>query len=69
MCPIQTDDPEWILPFEALEIGQSFFIPTLKTAKMLFVIEKRARIARVKVKCFTSVKDGHMGVRVWRIRD
>ena len=33
------DEPEWIFPFEAMEVGQSFFVPTLKPSPMLYAIE------------------------------
>lgn len=47
--------------------GDSFFVPTLKPLEMLYVIDSRAKSAKVKVKSFPASKDGHLGVRVWRI--
>ncbi len=61
-------EPEWLLPFESLDIGHSFFIPTLRLAETTYIIDTRAKEARVKVKIHTTVKDGYLGVRVWRIR-
>jgi hypothetical protein len=60
-------EPEWIFPFEGMSVGESFFIPTLKIPEMLYVIDCRAKVAKVKVKAYASSKDGHLGVRVWRI--
>jgi hypothetical protein len=60
-------EPEWIFPFDGMNIGDSFFIPTLRPAEMLFVIENRAKVARVKVKAYPSSKNGRLGIRVWRI--
>lgn len=61
-------DPEWYLPFEAMYVGDSFFIPTLQPKEMLYVIDTRAKVAKVKVKCYVTTKDGLLGVRCWRIR-
>lgn len=60
-------EPEWIFPFDALAVGESFFIPTLKIGEMLYVVDCRAKAAQVKVKAYAASKDGHIGVRVWRI--
>ena len=65
--PLPGEDPEWLLPFEYLQPGESFFIPTLKPAEMHYVLTSRAASAKVKVKIYTTTKDGCMGVRVWRI--
>ena len=59
-------EPEWIFPFEGMDVGDSFFIPTLKIPEMLYVIDCRAKVAKVKVKAYASSKEGHLGVRVWR---
>jgi hypothetical protein len=59
-------EPEWIFPFHGMEVGDSFFVPTLKPAEMIYIIDTRAKDAKVKVKAFASSKEGHLGVRVWR---
>ena len=61
------DDPEWLFPFEFMEIGDSFFIPTLKSSNLIYSIENRAKKAKVKVKTYAVVDDDFMGVRTWRI--
>ena len=61
-------EPEWLLPFEAMKVGDSFFIPTLKPAELIYIVDTRAKVAGVRVKSFTTTKDGHIGVRVWRTR-
>lgn len=61
------NEPEWIFPFDHMEIGQSFFIPTLETASMLYAIESGAKRSKVKIKAFITIKDNHLGVRAWRI--
>ena len=61
-------EPEWIFPFDGMEVGDSFFIPTLRFAEMIYAIDSGAKRAGVRVKCFITVKDDHIGVRTWRIR-
>jgi ethanolamine utilization microcompartment shell protein EutL len=63
----RVQEPEWIFPFEGMDIGESFFIPTLRPAEIIFIVDTRAKAAKVRVKAFTSSKEGHLGVRVWRI--
>jgi hypothetical protein len=63
----RVQEPEWIFPFEGMDIGESFFIPTLRPAEIIFIVDTRAKVAKVRVKAFTSSKEGHLGVRVWRI--
>jgi len=60
-------EPEWIFPFDGMNVGDSFFIPTLRAAELLFAVENRAKVAGVKVKAYPSSKDGRLGIRVWRV--
>ena len=60
-------EPEWVFPFDALAVGDSFFIPTLKIPEMLYAIDCRAKVAKVRIKSYAASKDGHIGVRVWRV--
>ena len=50
-----------------MEIGDSFFIPTLKSSNLIYSIERGAKKAKVKVKTYSVVEDDFMGVRTWRI--
>jgi hypothetical protein len=61
------DEPEWIFPFQGMEIGDSFFIPTLRTAEMIYAIDTGAKRVGVRIKSYVTTKDGHIGVRTWRI--
>jgi len=61
------NEPEWVLPFEYMAIGESFFIPTVKPAVMTTTIIERAKAVKIRVRVFTTSKDGCMGVRVWRL--
>lgn len=65
---IQIPEPEWVFPFEVMEVGESFFIPTLRFAEMLYAIDSGSKRAGIKVKSYITAKDGHIGVRTWRIR-
>ena len=65
---IQIPEPEWVFPFESMEVGDSFFIPTLRFAEMIYAIDCGSKRAGVKVKSYVTTKDGHIGVRTWRVR-
>lgn len=60
-------DPDWILPFEYMKVGESFFIPTVRPAEMRYVVTARANSAKVKVSIYTTTHEGYMGIRVWRV--
>jgi hypothetical protein len=60
-------EPEWIFPFDSMDVGDSFFIPTLRPAELIFVVENRAKVAGLKVKAYPSAKDDTLGIRVWRV--
>ena len=60
-------EPEWVFPFEGMSVGDSFFIPTLKTSAMIYAIESGAKRADIKIKTFVTMKDGCLGVRAWRL--
>lgn len=62
-----TGEPVWGFPFEFMSVGESFFIPTLKPAHMIYVIDKRSKDAKIRTKSFIATKDGYLGVRVWRL--
>jgi|TARA_R110000765_G_scaffold16547_2_gene46394 hypothetical protein len=61
------NEPEWVFPFENMEVGESFFIPTLKSSDMIYAIESGAKRVGIKVKVFVTIKEDHFGVRVWRL--
>lgn len=60
-------EPEWLLPFDHMDVGDSFFIPTLTPEQMLYTIDTRAKQSKVKVSVYKTTSDGLLGVRVWRI--
>jgi hypothetical protein len=60
-------DIDWAFPFEFMEVGDSFFIPTIQTGPMLYAIECGAKRSKVQMKAFITSKDGHLGVRAWRV--
>jgi hypothetical protein len=67
MIPSELKEPEWIFPFQGMEIGDSFFIPTLRFAEMIYAVDSGSKRAKTRVKCYVTVKDSHLGVRVWRV--
>ena len=68
ISPKQLTEPEYLLPFEQMRVGDSFFLPTLRPAEMVYVMDTRAKVAGVRVKSYPATKDGLMGIRVWRTR-
>ena len=50
-----------------MEVGDSFFVPTLKTSPILYAIECGAKRCGIKVKAYITTKEGHLGVRAWRV--
>jgi len=61
-------EPDWVFPFEVMEVGDSFFVPTLRFAEMIYALDSGAKRAGIKVKSYIVVKDDHIGVRTWRVR-
>jgi hypothetical protein len=61
------EEPEWIFPLDGMIVGDSFFIPTVKPAEMLYAVDTSAKLAKIKIRAYTSSKEGHLGIRVWRI--
>lgn len=64
--PSQIIEPEWLLPFEGMAIGESFFIPTLRPAELIYSIDCGSKRAKVRVKSYVTTKEGYLGVRCWR---
>jgi hypothetical protein len=61
------EEPVWLFPFQGMDIGDSFFIPTLRTAEMIYSIDTGAKRVGIRIKSYVTTKDGHIGVRTWRI--
>ena len=59
-------EPEWLFPFDAMKVGDSFFIPTLRPAEMIYALDCGAKRAKVRVKSYVTSKEGYLGVRCWR---
>lgn len=65
--PESLTEPEWVFPYDYMDIGQSFFIPTLRPAQMMYAADTAAKRSKVRVKIYTTEKEGHLGIRVWRV--
>jgi len=50
-----------------MDVGDSFFIPTLKAQYMIDVVNSRAKAAGVKIKAYPYAKDKYIGIGVWLI--
>ena len=64
---VSEEEPEFLFPFECVASGDSFFIPTLKPASMVYTVNKQANLAEIRIRAFATTKDGLLGVRVWRV--
>jgi len=62
------NEPEWIFPFEAMEIGDSFFIPTLHPEELIYSIDCGAKRIKMRFRSFITVHNDLIGVRSWRVR-
>ncbi len=60
------EEPEWLLPFDTMAVGDSFFIPTLRPSHFVYVINRASKRAKVKIRSCVTTKDGCLGVRTWR---
>jgi len=67
MIPSELKEPEWIFPFQGMEIGDNIYIPTLRFAEMMYAVDSGSKRDKTRVKCYVTVKDSHVGVRVWRV--
>jgi hypothetical protein len=67
LTPDLIKEPEWIFPFMGMRVGDSFFIPTLRVSQMIYAIETASKKEGMRFKVYPSSKDGHMGVRAWRM--
>jgi hypothetical protein len=65
--PLPYEEPEWVFPFHAMNVGDSFFIPTMKPSYFCYVVDTTAKKAGIKVKVFVTTKDSVLGVRAWRV--
>lgn len=61
------NEPSWIYPFMGMDIGDSFFIPTMKSAEIIYSVTEAAKEYGIRIKAYAMMKEGIMGVRVWRI--
>jgi len=64
--PTQIIEPEWLLPFEGMAVGDSFFVPTLRPAELIYSIDCGAKRAGLRMKSYVATKEGYLGVRCWR---
>jgi ribosomal protein S12 methylthiotransferase accessory factor YcaO len=53
--------PEW------LEIGQSFFLPTLKSDELITKVKARYAARGIQVVHEMRIEADHLGIRVWRV--
>lgn len=52
-----------------MQVGDSFFIPTLTPMKLRFQVLVLSRKVGIKVTCKEALSVGVYGLRVWRLQD
>ncbi len=52
-----------------MEVGESFFIPTLDATATANTVRKFAEMTGTKIACRQALCEGAYGVRVWRVND
>jgi hypothetical protein len=62
------EEPEWVFPYSGMDVGDSFFVPTMKPAYMTYVIDTTAKKYGIRMKVFTTTHEGVLGVRAWRVK-
>jgi len=61
------DEPEWVFPYVAMEVGDSFFIPTMRPAKLMYIIDTSSKKHGIRVKSYITTEEGFYGLRTWRV--
>ena len=65
---VSFDEPEWVFPYEFMEVGESFFMPTIRPPYAHYIIEKTSKKVGVVMKTYTVTEDEVLGVRSWRVK-
>ena len=65
---MNNQEPEFILPFMSMKLGDSFWIPTLQVNEKIYIMDCMAKDAGIRVKSFPQIKDGILGIRIWRVK-
>jgi hypothetical protein len=65
---VSFDEPEWVFPYEFMEVGESFFMPTIRPAYAHYIIDKTSKKVDVVMKTYTVTEDEVLGVRSWRVK-
>jgi hypothetical protein len=50
-----------------MEVGDSFFIPTLCPTEIIYAIDCGAKRTKIKVKAYMVTHNNLIGVRAWRV--
>lgn len=62
-----TDEPEWLFPFEFMDIGDSFFVPTLRPSHLIYTIDVTSKKVGIQMQAHMRYEKGVLGVRAWRM--
>lgn len=64
---IAFEEPEWIFPYQDMQVGDSFFIPTVRPAYAHYIVDVTSKRVGMRMKAYTMIDEGILGVRVWRV--
>lgn len=64
---IAFEEPEWIFPYQDMQVGDSFFMPTVRPAYAHYIVDVTSKRVDMRMKVYTMVDEGILGVRVWRV--
>jgi len=64
---IAFEEPEWIFPYQDMQVGDSFFIPTVRPAYAHYIVDVTSKRVDMRMKAYTMIDEGILGVRVWRV--
>jgi hypothetical protein len=65
--PVPNSEPEWLFPYPFMNVGDSFFIPTMRPSHLIYVIDVTSKKAGVLMKAYPRHEKGILGVRAWRV--
>ena len=64
---VEFKEPEWVFPYQGMDIGDSFFMPTVRPSFGHYIIDLTSKKVGIRVKTYTMNCDGVLGVRAWRV--
>ena len=64
---VEFKEPEWVFPYQGMDIGDSFFMPTVRPSFAHYIIDLTSKKVGIRLKTYAMICDGVRGVRAWRV--